>query len=201
MTRRLLLVLIVALVPVVAVAAFYLSEMGRPTAPAVQAIGKPAIGGPFRLTTHDGQSLSSEDLKGKPFAVFFGFTHCPDICPTTLFELAEDLKALGPEAGRLQVLFVTVDPQRDTPELLSRYVQSFSSRIVGLTGSEEEVAAAVKAYKVFRQKLPTEGGDYTMNHTATVYLMDREGQFFSALSPQESQEMRRAKLKRLLREG
>lgn len=165
------------------------------------ASGVAAIGGPFRLTTHDGTALTDAELRGKPFAVFFGFTHCPDVCPTTLFDITELLRELGPEANRLQVLFVSVDPARDTPELLRAYLSSFDPRITGLTGSEEEIAAAAKAYRAFHRKVPTEGGSYVMEHTATVYLMDRSGRFFSALDYHEGREAKLAKLKRLLRAG
>jgi protein SCO1 len=158
-----------------------------------------AIGGPFQLTTQEGKTLTSEDLKGQPFAVFFGFTHCPEVCPTTLFDISEMLKELGPEAERLRVLFISVDPEQDTPEFLATYLQSFDPRITGLTGSEAEIAAAAKAYRAYYRKVPTEGGGYTMEHTATVYLMNSRGEFFSTLDYQEGREAKLAKLRRLLR--
>lgn len=157
-----------------------------------------AIGGPFRLKTHDGRTLSSEDLKGTPFAVFFGFTHCPDVCPTTLFEMTEHLKALGADADKLRVLFVTVDPDRDTRELLATYLQSFDPRIIGLTGTRAEVDAAVNAYRATYRKVPTQGGDYTMDHTATVFLMDRAGRFAGGLDFHEPKETQLKKLRRLV---
>jgi protein SCO1/2 len=159
-----------------------------------------AIGGPFRLTTHEGNSLTNDDLAGQPFAVFFGFTHCPDVCPTTLFDISELLKDLGPEADRLRVLFVTVDPEQDTPEILASYLQSFDPRITGLTGSEQEIAAAAKAYRAYFRKVPTEGGGYTMEHTATVHLMNGRGEFFGTLDTHEGREAKLAKLQRLLRQ-
>ncbi|MDH6233450.1 protein SCO1/2 [Mesorhizobium soli] len=156
------------------------------------------IGGPFKLTTQDGKPLSNEDLKGSPFAVFFGFTHCPEVCPTTLWEMSEALKALGDKADKLKVLFVSVDPERDTPEFMSSYLKSFDPRIIGLTGSQEAIASVGKAYRAYWKKVPTDGGDYTMDHTASVYLMDAEGRFSGVISYQEDPKVRLAKLERLV---
>lgn len=161
--------------------------------------GIPDIGGPFRLLAHTGAVVDSESLKGKPFAVFFGFTHCPDVCPTALSDLSESLKVLGSDADRLQVLFITVDPERDTREVLAEYMQAFDPRILALTGTPAEIEAVLKAYKVFTAKVPGESGGYTMNHTASVYLMNREGLFKSAISPAEPRETAVQKLRLLLR--
>ncbi|QFU14992.1 SCO family protein [Microvirga thermotolerans] len=158
------------------------------------------IGGPFQLTDQEGRPFSSEALKGKPFALFFGFTHCPEVCPTTLYDLTQDLEALGRDADRLNVVFVTVDPERDTPEPMKTYLSSFDPRIVGLTGTADEIAAAAKAYKVYYKKVPTESG-YTMDHTATIFLMDGKGDFVAASNFQEPQEVRRDKLRKLARNG
>lgn len=144
--------------------------------------GGPAIGGPFRLTAQDGKILSSEDLAGAPFAVFFGFTHCPEVCPTTLSEISRVFEDLGDAADGLTVLFVTVDPERDTPEVLRDYVSSFTGRIVGLTGTPEEIAKVAKEYKVYYEKVPTSDGGYTMNHSAAIYLMGGDGKFRDAAS-------------------
>lgn len=159
------------------------------------------IGGPFTLTTQSGAELSDTDLKGKPFAVFFGFTHCPEVCPTTLWETSQALEALGPEANRLKVLFISVDPERDDPEALALYLQSFDPRIVGLTGSEEEIAAVATSYRAYWRKVPTEDGDYTMDHTASIYLMDAAGEFTGTISYDEQADMRLAKLRKLLAGG
>lgn len=171
----------------------------RPGGPLV-AQSQPAvdIGGPFTLVTHKGDTLSDQDLTGQPYAVFFGFTHCPEICPTTLWEMSEALKQLGPDAERLRVLFISVDPMRDTPEFLDNYLQSFDPRIVGLTGSEEEIAAVGKGYRAYWEKVPTEDGDYTMNHTASIYLMDGRGQFVGTIAYGEQQSVRMEKLRKLL---
>lgn len=169
-------------------------------APVTKTTARVPIGGPFELTTHEGKKFSSESLKGKPFAVFFGFTHCPEVCPTTLFDLTQDLESLGADAAKLNVVFITVDPERDTPELMKTYLSSFNPRIVGLTGTETEIAATAKEYKIYYKKVPTDS-DYTMDHTATIFLMDRKGDFFGTSNFQESQETRREKLKRLVSEG
>jgi protein SCO1/2 len=160
-----------------------------------------AIGGPFTLAAHDGSTLSDTDLKGTPFAVFFGFTHCPEVCPTTLWEMSEALKQLGPDADRLKVLFVTVDPQRDTPQSLATYLQSFDRRIVGLSGTPEQIETVAKAYRAYWRKVPVEGGDYTMDHTASVYLMDAAGRFHGTIAYEEQAGVRLDKLRRLLSEG
>jgi protein SCO1 len=159
------------------------------------------IGGPIRLTDQSGAPFDSASLAGKPFAVFFGFTHCPEVCPTTLYELSTDLKQLGDAAKDLRVLFVTVDPERDTPEFLKDYLANFDPRILGLTGTPDQIAGVAKSFRVFYQKVATGDGDYTMNHTALVYLMDRQGRFFATLAYDESGETKLQKLRRLLKEG
>lgn len=160
-----------------------------------------AIGGPFKLAATTGETIDSATLKGRPFAVFFGFTHCPEVCPTTLYEMSSALGKLGDEAKDLRVYFITVDPERDTTDFLKNYLTSFDPRIIGLRPSLEELPQVAKSYRVFYEKVPTEGGDYTMNHTALVYLMDREGKFFGTLDYEEKPDVRLAKLKRLLKEG
>jgi protein SCO1/2 len=135
------------------------------------------IGGPFNLTDQNGQPFSDKDLKGKSFLVFFGYTHCPDVCPTTLFEISELLRSLGPQADRTAALFITVDPERDTPEAMRGYLASFDSHIRGLTGDAATLDAVARAYKAYYKKMPLEGGDYTMDHTAIIYLMDKDGRF------------------------
>jgi protein SCO1 len=165
-----------------------------------QGASRVPIGGPFRLTSHEGRPFTDQDLKGKPFAVFFGFTHCPEVCPTTLYDLTQDLEALGRDADKLRVAFITVDPAQDTPELMKTYLGSFDPRIVGLTGTEEEIAAVAKAYKIYYRKVPTESG-YTMDHTATIFLMDSKGDFYGTSNFQESEEIRRQKLRQLVRNG
>ena len=156
------------------------------------------IGGQFTLTSHKGESFSDTDLNGKPFALFFGFTHCPDICPTTLWELSELMKKLGPDADRLTVVFVTVDPERDTTEALANYLTSFDPRIVGLTGTPVQIEAMIKLYRAYSKKVPTSDDGYTMDHTAIVYLMDREGRFAGTLDRHEQGNVQIEKLRRLI---
>lgn len=139
-----------------------------------------AVGGPFSLVSHEGRPFTEKDVAGAPFIVFFGFTHCPDVCPTAMFELTAVLKAAGPRADRVRALFISVDPERDTPELLKTYLESFDPRIVGLTGTPEQVAAAAKAYRAYFRKVSA-GESYTMDHTAGIYLMDSQGRFVRLL--------------------
>ncbi|KQP15417.1 SCO family protein [Methylobacterium sp. Leaf93] len=141
-----------------------------------------SVGGPFTLTDQDGRRVTERDFAGATHLVFFGFTHCPDVCPTTLQQIGDVLQALGPKGKDTKALFIAVDPERDTPEALKTYLASFDPRIVGLTGSQEEVTAAVKAYRAYVRKVPTKGDDYTMEHTALVYIMDGRNRFVNALN-------------------
>jgi len=160
--------------------------------------GVAAIGGPFRLAAADGSLVDSEKLKGKPFALFFGFTHCPDICPTSMMEVTNDLAALADKARDFRVYFVTVDPARDDAKLLKEYTGSFDPRIIGLVPKDEaELAAIAKSYRAIYRKVETPSG-YTMDHTATIYLMDAKGGFFGTLDTKETPAVRQAKLTRLL---
>ena len=144
--------------------------------------GSAAVGGPFTLIDHQGRTVTEKDVTGRPHLVFFGFTHCPDVCPTTLFQISEVLKATGERGRDLRALFITVDPERDGPEVLKDYLSSFDDRIIGLTGDPTAVEEAVKSYRGFSRKVPTQNGDYTMEHTSYVYLMDRRNRFVSTLS-------------------
>lgn len=159
--------------------------------------GAPAVGGPFSLVDHRGKPVTEADFKGRPAAVFFGFTYCPEVCPTTLFDLSTRMKELGPAADRLQVLFITVDPERDTPQQLATYLESFDPRITGLSGTQAQVEAALAAYKAYAKCIPTEGS-YTMDHTASVYLMNADGSFRTLIDYHEDAAAALAKLKRLL---
>jgi protein SCO1 len=162
------------------------------------AVQAAAIGGPFNLIDQNGQPFSDKDLKGKSFLVFFGFTHCPDVCPTTLFEISEVLRNLGPEADHTAALFISVDPERDTPEAMRDYLASFDPHIRGLTGDAAALAAVAKAYRVYYKKVSLEGGDYTMDHTAIVYLMDKEGRFVAPFNMRRTVDVAAADLRQHL---
>jgi len=154
------------------------------------------VGGPFHLEDQNGRPFSDQDMRGRPFLVFFGFTHCPDICPTTLFEISEVMRKLGKDADRTGALFITVDPERDTPVALKDYLSSFDPHLRGLTGDPAAVSAALKAYRVYAKKVPLEGGDYTMDHTAVVYLMDKDGRFVTPFNLQQTPEAAAEQLRR-----
>jgi len=156
------------------------------------------IGGPFSLVDHHGKPVTDRDYLGKPTLVFFGFTNCPNVCPSTLLELTNQLEELGPDADRLNVLFITVDPERDTPQQLALYLSSFDSRIAGLSGTPENILAAENAYHIYARKVPLEDGGYTMDHTATIAVMNSKGQYVDAMHYQAPAATTRAKLRRLL---
>jgi len=164
--------------------------------PAVQQVA--AIGGPFRLTDQNGRTVTDEDFKGHPFLVFFGYTHCPDICPTTLFEISEMLRALGPDADRARALFITVDPERDTAAVMKDYLSNFDPHVEGLTGDPAQTAAVAKAYRAYYKKVPLDDGSYTMDHMAVIYLMDKDGRFVSTFSLKRTTEAAAADLRRYM---
>ena len=167
-------------------------------APVLKAPQSAAIGGPFRLTDQDGRTVTDEDFRGRPFLVFFGFTHCPDVCPTTLFEVSEIIRNLGPDAERLRAVFITVDPERDTPAALKDYLSSFDPHLSALTGDQAAIASVAKEYRVYYKKVPLEQGSYTMDHTAITYLMDKEGRFVSPFSLKRKPEVAAAELRKYL---
>jgi protein SCO1/2 len=160
-----------------------------------------AFGAPFALVDQKGAPITEQAFRGHPSAVFFGFTHCPEVCPTTLFELDGWLASLGAEAAGVNAYFVSIDPERDTPPVLDAYVTNVSKRIVGITGDPAKVAAMAKAFSIYVRKVPTDDGDYTMDHTASVILLDRKGGFFGTIAYGEDGETAKAKLKRLAAEG
>jgi protein SCO1 len=184
-----------ALVAVIALAVgltFYWRE-GAPLSGA----GIADIGGPFSLTDQTGATVTEASLKGHPSAMFFGYTYCPDVCPTTLYEMTGWLGELGTDAGRLKVYFVTVDPERDTREQMAAYLEAFDPRITGLTGSREAVDGMLKAYRVYSRK-SGEGERYLMDHTAAVYLLDADGHLIGTIDYQEEPATALAKLRRLV---
>jgi protein SCO1 len=136
----------------------------------------------FTLTAADGSAVTERTYRGKWLVVYFGYTLCPDVCPTTLMEIAGALEKLGPRADMVQGLFVTVDPKRDTPEILSAYIKSFDPRIIGLTGVPAQIAVAAKSFNVFYERRDTDDGGYVYDHTTLVYLVDPDGKFVRALA-------------------
>src|SRR4051794_11876772 len=155
-----------------------------------------SFGGPFTLVGTNGQPFGSEQLKGKPYALFFGFTHCPDTCPTTLARLVKLRRDAGGDSA-FNIVFVSVDPERDGPKEMAAYSKAFGGPIIGLTGSPPQIAKVEKQFGIYAQKVPTGDGDYTMDHTATVLLFDREGKFVATLSPDEQDQPAIDKLKRI----
>jgi protein SCO1/2 len=157
-----------------------------------------AIGGPFQLTDQTGQTVTEKNLLGKPTLIFFGFTHCPDVCPTELFEMSEVLRAMGKDADRVNAYFVSVDPERDTAAAMKDYLSSFDPHLKGLTGDPQAVAKIIGEYRVYAKKVPLKDGDYTMDHTALVYLMDRDGKFVAPFNLKQSPQQAAADLKHYL---
>ncbi|TXN27493.1 SCO family protein [Methylobacterium sp. WL19] len=151
-----------------------------PRGPAPPAVS--GIGGPFRLQSSQGGELDSATLRGKPFLVFFGFTQCPNVCPTTLADLSNLLDEFHQQGGDIPAYYITVDPERDTAEVMREYMPSFGDRIVGLTGKTEEIKRVVDAYRVTVIKVPLKDGNYTLEHTLMIYVMDRNGGFVGPLS-------------------
>lgn len=161
-----------------------------------------AVGGPFSLVRSDtAEPVTEADFADKPKAIFFGFTYCPDVCPTTLFELSTYLDELGPLADNFHTLMVTVDPERDTPEFLDVYVGSFHDDIIGLTGTPENIDAVVANYRVYARRVELDDGDYTMDHTASIFLMNAQDELIGTIAYQEDAQTALAKLERLARSG
>ena len=154
---------------------FYFSNLSHPGS----STGTALVGGPFTLTDHTGRKVTDKDYLGKYTLVFFGYTYCPDVCPTELQVMSAALDSLGSKADAIQPIFVTIDPERDTPEVMKQYVLNFHPRLVGLTGTPEEIAAVAKAYRVYYSRVANNSGPdaYLMDHSSIVYLMDRQGKF------------------------
>lgn len=165
----------------------------------VSKVAQPAaIGGPFQLTDQNGKAVTDKSLKGKPTLIFFGYTHCPDVCPTSLFEMSEVLRAMGKDADKVNAIFISVDPERDTPATMKEYLSSFDPHLEGLSGDPAETAKVITSYRVYAKKVPTKDGDYTMDHTALIYLMDRDGRFVSPFNLKRTPEEAATELKRYL---
>ena len=159
-------------------------------------VGQP-FGDPFTLVDQNGATITEAAFRGQPSAVFFGFTHCPEVCPTTLFELEGWLSALGDDGKDINAYFVSVDPERDPPEIMKTYIGNFSDRIIGITGDPEKVHAMAKSFGIFWRKVDLENGDYTVDHTASVILLNSAGDFAGTIAYEENSETAIEKLKRL----
>ena len=169
----------------------------RPAPPPVATTEIASFGGPFTLTGSDGQPFSSARLAGRPYAIFFGFTHCPDVCPTTLARLARLRNSLGRGKDAFAIVFVTVDPERDKPADMGRYAGLFGTPIIGLTGSVAQIERVKKSFGIFSKKVSQSGGGYNVDHTATVLLFDREGKFSSTIAIDEGDGVALEKVKAL----
>jgi protein SCO1/2 len=163
------------------------------------------FGVPFTLVSQTGQPITEKAFRGKPTALFFGFTHCPEVCPTTLFELNGWMEKVDPKGDKLQAYFVTVDPERDTPEIMNQYVSNVSSRITGISGPPDKIAEVIKGYRVYAKKVPVDeknpNGDYTMDHTASVFLLDSAGRFAGTIAYGENPDTAVQKLENLISKG
>ena len=194
MRRRLMLLAPAGILATGLVGAGAWLSLARPDAGGVA-----GIGGPFRLQTADGREVTDADFRGKWMVVYFGYTSCPDVCPTGLQTIANALDTLGPEAKRrAAVLFVTVDPERDSPKILQDYVSAFDAPITGLGGSPEQVAAMAKAYRVYYAKHPKAGGDYDMDHSSIIYVMDPRGRFTANFTHETAPDAIASKLRALM---
>lgn len=182
MNRRLLLVamLVVGLAVTGLLAYRYLSPE--------PALASASVGGPFSLIDTAGRPVTEKTLLGKPTAIFFGFTYCPEVCPTTLTELTAAMKAIGPDADKLNVVFVSVDPDRDTPAQLNLYLQNFDRRIQGFTGTQKAIDDIAKAYRVYHRRIPLPEGGYTVDHSSAIYLFDKQGRFVAPIGYGEPHE-------------
>ncbi|MCY7281632.1 MAG: SCO family protein [Sphingomonas bacterium] len=199
MTMRLFRIMLWALVGLAAIAGLVITLRPMPAdAPIASSQSMVEIGGPFTLTGTDGKAFSSDRLAGKPFALFFGFTHCPDVCPTTLARLARLRGTIGKGADSFTIVLVTVDPERDTPAVMARYAGLFGTPVIALTGSVAAVERVKKQYGVFSEKVAQVGADYNVDHTASVFLIDRAGEFAATISPGEGDLAAQAKLERLI---
>ena len=156
-----------------------------------------AIGGPFHLIDQNGKAVSDADLKGKWQLLFFGYTHCPDTCPTALNELSLALDQPGVKREDVEIVFITVDPERDTPAVMKSYVQSFDAPIIALTGSPDAVAQAAKAYRVYYAKHPRADGEYDMDHSAVIYVMNPDGRFTASFTPDSTADAIAERLRKL----
>jgi protein SCO1/2 len=182
-------------VALAAIGVFFITS--KPDQAPTRMVTSASFGGPFTLVGSNGQPFGSDQLKGKPYVLFFGFTHCPDTCPTTLARLVKLRRDAGGD-GAFDIVFVTVDPERDGPKEMATYSKAFGAPIIGLTGSAAQIDQVKKEFGIFSQKVATGDGDYTVDHTATVLLFDRDGKFVATIAPDEQDQPAVDKLKRMI---
>lgn len=194
LTRGLIICGILILAAIVAVLVW--SRSGKEDDPV--AAYESAIGGPFTLTDQNGRTVTDKTLRGKPFAIFFGFTRCPDVCPTTMQRMMLLRKQLGPDGDKFAILFVSVDPGHDKRKDIASFLSMFDTPVIGLTGTQAQLDAIQKAYKVYVAKVPMDGTDYTIDHTATVFLMGKRGEFVSTIDSHERDGVAVEKLRRTI---
>ena len=204
MTTRLQLIALSTLVALGAVAAYFAwaipsitKEREAGANSVLQSLGKP-MDERFRLVDHLGRQVGADTFTGKVRLVFFGFTHCPDVCPTGLSLMSQLLEELGPEAKDVQALFISVDPERDTVDVLKQYMSVFSGNMLGLTGTPDQIASVTSAFSAYFKKVPQPSGGYTVDHTALVYVLDRKGSFRATVDIHERQEVALQKIRRVL---
>jgi protein SCO1 len=195
MTVVRLRIILWALVGLVTIGGILLALQARSPATSETSLG--TIGGPFTLTGSDGKSFSSTKLNGRPAAIFFGFTHCPDVCPTTLARLVKLRRELGKGDDALSIIFISVDPERDGPAEVGSYAKLFNAPVIGLTGSPADIERVKKQFGVYSAKVSQPGGGYSVDHSAAVFLMDPNGKFVATLSPEEGDFVALDKLRRL----
>ena len=192
---RILLWILVAIAA--AVFAYLMLKPAPQAQPQGEALSIASIGGPFTLTGSDGKPFTSSSLSGKPYGIFFGFTHCPDVCPTTLARMVKLRTELDAGDRPFEIVFVTVDPERDGPAEVGKYADLFNSPVIGLTGTPAQIAQMKKRFGIYSRKVPDQGGGYSVDHTATVLLFDRNGRFTGTIAPEESENAAIAKLQRI----
>lgn len=195
--QKLRIAIIVSIVLLAGVAGWLAFAVNRTQ----QEMADQPFGVAFTLTGQDGQPITEQKLRGKPTLMFFGFTHCPEICPTTLFEMEGWLKEVDPAGDKVHAFLMTVDPERDSPSLLREYIASVSDRVFGISGDPAEIARTLKGYRVYARKVPTDDGEYTMDHTAAVYLLDGKGRFRGTISYGEASDSAVSKIRDLMAKG
>jgi protein SCO1 len=188
----------------VALLAIFLGWMTLEFNKSAETVAEEPFGVPFRLVDQTGAEITETALRTKPTALYFGYTHCPDVCPTTLFELSNWLEKVDPDGTKIASYFVTVDPERDTPQIMGDYISNVTKRIIGVSGSEDEIANVVKGFRIYAKKVPIDpaepDGDYTMDHTASIFLLSNGGRFKGTIAYGEDGDVAMKKLANLIKE-